>query len=89
MAQAARDVFSNLPPIPKDVVLAQGTYDEEAVDKWLATKHGIQFDDEGPSNAFNGTDERPLGPTGNAGGAYVEEVDDSTPWDEVMEDDKR
>ena len=43
MVDAARKVFSELPPVPEGVILQQGLWDELEVDRWMEEKHGVRF----------------------------------------------
>ena len=43
MVDAARKVFSELPPVPEGVMLEQGVWDEAEVDRLMEEKHGVKF----------------------------------------------
>ena len=44
MVSAARKVFGELPPVPEGIVLEQGMWDDEEVDRLMAEKHGVIFE---------------------------------------------
>ncbi|ORY24072.1 PIN domain-like protein [Naematelia encephala] len=43
MVRAAREVFGKLPEIPQGVLLEQGVWDEDAVERLLDEKHGVKL----------------------------------------------
>jgi hypothetical protein len=43
MVAAARQVFTDLPPIPANINLEQGEWSDQAVGEWLEREHGLKM----------------------------------------------